>query len=249
MPVLLLLILAVDSRLAAGFIAWRYPRVASAPAASPAGAARSVGEAVGRHGRLRAIRAARLDPAAATGLALTAALVVVIAGGLLLGVLAYLVRSNGHLIGVDNGVAKWGNQHASAALDARPECDHPAREHLRDHRVLRRARCGRDDPGAQRLGHPVHRRRRWAVRSCSPRPSSTSPTGCVRRSTLPRRRSARRSRAATRRPRPRSTRWRLCCSDDGAAAPRGRSSPAWPSGSPSRSRRAASCSTCTGSLT
>jgi undecaprenyl-diphosphatase len=58
---------------------------------------------------------ARLDPAAATGLALTAALVVVIAGALLFGVLAYLVRSNGHLIGVDNGAAKWGNQQASAA--------------------------------------------------------------------------------------------------------------------------------------
>ena len=33
----------------------------------------------------------------------------------MLGVLAYLVRSNGHLIGIDNGVAKWGNRHASAA--------------------------------------------------------------------------------------------------------------------------------------
>ena len=33
---------------------------------------------------------------------------------MLLGVLAYLVRTNSHLIGVDNGVAKWGNRHASA---------------------------------------------------------------------------------------------------------------------------------------
>ena len=38
----------------------------------------------------------------------------VIGGGLLLGVLAYLVRTNSHLIGIDNSVAKWGNGHASA---------------------------------------------------------------------------------------------------------------------------------------
>jgi len=31
----------------------------------------------------------------------------------LLGVLAYLVRTNPHLIGIDNGVAKWANIHAS----------------------------------------------------------------------------------------------------------------------------------------
>ena len=28
--------------------------------------------------------------------------------------LAYLVRTNSHLIGLDNGVAKWGNRHATA---------------------------------------------------------------------------------------------------------------------------------------
>ena len=115
MPVLLLLILAVTAGTFAAVIAWRYPRAASKSVATPAGAARAVGETVGKHSRGRAIWAARRDPAAATGLALTAALVVVIAGGLLFGALAYLVRSNGHLIGVDNGAAKWGNQHASAA--------------------------------------------------------------------------------------------------------------------------------------
>ena len=76
--------------------------------------ARKVGETVGRHRALRRALEARLDPAAATGLALTLALLVVIGGGVLLGVLAYLVRSNAHLLGVDNGVAKWGNAHASA---------------------------------------------------------------------------------------------------------------------------------------
>ncbi len=115
MPLLLLLLIAIAAGSIVGLVAWRYPRAGKATAASPAGAARSVGETVGRHSRLRAMRDARLDPAAATGLALTLALLLAIGGGLLLGVLAYLVRSNSHLIGIDNGVAKWGNQHASAA--------------------------------------------------------------------------------------------------------------------------------------
>ena len=38
-----------------------------------------------------------------------------IGGGLLLAVLAYLVRSNSFLTGIDNGVAKWGHRHASAS--------------------------------------------------------------------------------------------------------------------------------------
>jgi len=45
---------------------------------------------------------------------LTVALVVAIGGGVLFGALAYLVRTNSHLIELDNGVAKWGNRHASA---------------------------------------------------------------------------------------------------------------------------------------
>jgi undecaprenyl-diphosphatase len=56
---------------------------------------------------------ARLDPATATGLWLTIALALVIGGGVLLGTLAYLVRTSSHLIGLDNGVAKWGHAHAT----------------------------------------------------------------------------------------------------------------------------------------
>ena len=57
---------------------------------------------------------ARLDPTAATGLALTVALGFAICGGVLLGLLAYLVRTNELLAGVDNGVARWGARHASS---------------------------------------------------------------------------------------------------------------------------------------
>ena len=113
MPFLLLLLLAVAVGFVVGLIAWRYPRNAGPSPAPAFDAARKVGETVGKHPRLRAVLDARLDPATATGLALTLALVFAIGGGVLLGVLAYLVRTNPHLIGIDNGVAKWANIHAS----------------------------------------------------------------------------------------------------------------------------------------
>jgi membrane-associated phospholipid phosphatase len=113
MPLLLLLLLALAVGSVVGLIAWRYPRNARPSPAPALEAARKVGETVGRHPSLRAFLDARLDPATATGLALTLALVFAIGGGVLLGVLAYLVRTNPHLIGIDNGVAKWANIHAS----------------------------------------------------------------------------------------------------------------------------------------
>ena len=113
MPLLLLLILALVAGLAIGLLAWRFPRaVASPPTAVES--ARKIGETIGRHRSLRRVLRARLDPAAATGLALTLAMIVVIGGGVVFGLLAYLVRSNAHLRVIDNGVAKWGNAHASA---------------------------------------------------------------------------------------------------------------------------------------
>jgi membrane-associated phospholipid phosphatase len=114
MPLLALLILALTVGGAVGLITWRYPRTPTSSPTPTLDTARKVGEAVAAHPSLRAIMAARLDPATVTGLALTLALVFTIGGGLLLGVLAYLVRTNSHLIGIDNSVARWGNRHASA---------------------------------------------------------------------------------------------------------------------------------------
>ncbi|MGN6587842.1 MAG: phosphatase PAP2 family protein [Solirubrobacterales bacterium] len=76
--------------------------------------AREAGEhATGPAGR-RAVRAARLDPEKATGLALTLALLVVFIGGVVLALLAVVVRSTDVLAGIDSSVAEWGNRHASA---------------------------------------------------------------------------------------------------------------------------------------
>jgi undecaprenyl-diphosphatase len=115
MPLLLVFVLAAIAGVTVGLDVWRYPRVA-APSPAPAlDTARKVGEAVAKSPKLRATLDARLDPETATGLALTLALILAIGGGLLLGVLAYLIRTNSHLIGIDNGIAKWGNRHATAA--------------------------------------------------------------------------------------------------------------------------------------
>lgn len=112
MPFLLLLLISVLAGLGAAFLARRYPGSAGAPAVVEV--AREAGEhATGPAGR-RAARAARLDPEKATGLALTLALLVVLAGGVLLALLAVVVRSTDLLAGIDSSVAEWGNRHASA---------------------------------------------------------------------------------------------------------------------------------------
>ena len=55
----------------------------------------------------------RLDPASATGLALTIALVVAIGGGLVLGLLAYLMRTNAQLVSIDKSVGQWQVDHGT----------------------------------------------------------------------------------------------------------------------------------------
>ena len=113
MLLLVLLILVLSVGVVAAAVTWRYPRPASATPSSTIEAALEVGESVRRHRRLRALLAARLDPEAATGLALTVAMIVAVAGGVLFAVLAYLIRTNAHLLGIDNGVATWGHRHAT----------------------------------------------------------------------------------------------------------------------------------------
>lgn len=59
--------------------------------------------------------AARLDPEVATGLALTLALVVIVAGGLVLAVLTFLVRDAQGGVGLDTGAADWAMHNRTAA--------------------------------------------------------------------------------------------------------------------------------------
>ena len=114
MPLILLLILSLAAGVTAFLAARLYPSSSvKAPTASLA-VAEAVGQSVAQHSSLRSRLNRRLDPVAATGLALTIALVVVIGGGFMLAILAYLVRSNSSLVHLDRSVAKWGDVHAGA---------------------------------------------------------------------------------------------------------------------------------------
>ena len=103
----------------AGFLAFLaarwYARSAVTPERPAEEAARAVGEAVKPHRALRRHLSRRLDREVASGFLLTLALVATLVGGVLLGVLAVLVRRVASLQHVDNWVAAWGHQHRSAA--------------------------------------------------------------------------------------------------------------------------------------
>jgi membrane-associated phospholipid phosphatase len=114
MPFLLLVLIAVVVAVCTALIAMRVPDVTGLTSVPTATTAHAVGHAVARRPGLRAIVSARLDPVSLTGLALTIALAIVIAGGLLLGVLAYLIRANAGLGRIDDSVARWGDEHATA---------------------------------------------------------------------------------------------------------------------------------------
>lgn len=106
--------IALPAGLFVAIVTLNYPWPASRAARPSLVPAQAVGEAVAKHRSVRSSLSRRFDPAAATGLALTLALLFVIGGGVLFGALAYLVRGNAHLLSIDNSVAKWGNRHATA---------------------------------------------------------------------------------------------------------------------------------------
>jgi undecaprenyl-diphosphatase len=111
MPLLVLLLVALAVGSLVAFAAWHYPTPITSPQASVA-AAQAVGREIGHHTRLRRFIKNRLNPEVATGLALTIALGLVVLGGIVLGFLAYLVRTNSALLDLDASVAQWGADHA-----------------------------------------------------------------------------------------------------------------------------------------
>jgi undecaprenyl-diphosphatase len=79
-------------------------------------AARDLGQAANEHRTLRRALRSRLDPATATGLMLCAALAFILASGILIGVLALLVRENSGLLSIDRSVAAWSHDHSSGLV-------------------------------------------------------------------------------------------------------------------------------------
>ena len=79
-------------------------------------AARDLGHAASEHRTLRRSLLVRLDPATATGLMLCAALAFIGASGILVGVLALLVREDSGLLSIDRSAAAWSHDHASSLV-------------------------------------------------------------------------------------------------------------------------------------
>ncbi len=104
--------------LVAGSLAFLAARRYSGSEAVPDQPAREVARAVGSAVRpsrgLRRLVTARLDRSVATGLLLTLALGATLLGGIVLGVLAVLIRRVASIQHVDNYVADWGYRHRSA---------------------------------------------------------------------------------------------------------------------------------------
>ena len=113
MPLLVLVVVAVFAGSLVGFLAWHYPSPGPARPAPTIAAAKAVGREIGHHSRLRRTLKARVNSEVATGLALTIALGLVLLGGLLLALSAYLVRTNSQLVDLDASVAQWGADHAT----------------------------------------------------------------------------------------------------------------------------------------
>jgi len=117
MPALVLIVVAVVSGVLAWAVARRYPYdVPGSATAEPVTAA--IRRSAGHHRALRRWLRARRDPRVATGLLLTLAAAVVVGAGLVIGVLAYLVRGHDALRHIDNGAARWGREHSTEVSDA-----------------------------------------------------------------------------------------------------------------------------------
>jgi membrane-associated phospholipid phosphatase len=112
MPFFALIGIALLAGTLVAYAGSRYPTpvVGQAPAE---GAAEHLETEMVRHPWLLRLVRDRLDPATATGLALTLALGLTIIGGLLVGSLAYLMRSSERLVDVDNEVGQWGVDNAT----------------------------------------------------------------------------------------------------------------------------------------
>ncbi len=116
MTFLILLAIAAAAGVLAGAVAWRYPY--AAPGVTTAPVVHAAAETAAQHARLRRWARDRRNPKMATGLAMTIALAVIIGGGVVLGIFAYLVRSNATVREIDASAAQWANENATGFTDA-----------------------------------------------------------------------------------------------------------------------------------
>ncbi len=96
------------------FAARRYPGIDPTSTAPATEVAHHVETELRDHPALRERVGNRIDPATQTGILLLVALVVVVIGGLVLGSLGLLIRSNSNLLRIDHSIAPWGEQHMTS---------------------------------------------------------------------------------------------------------------------------------------
>ena len=110
LPLLLLVTVSVGVGVAAGIAIRAWPQ------ADPARSATAVVEdQLIRWRRLRRFIRSRLDPATATGLALTVALLAVVIAGVGIGIVVYMIRTNSGVVRIDQTVARWAATHTGTA--------------------------------------------------------------------------------------------------------------------------------------
>jgi undecaprenyl-diphosphatase len=110
MPFVLLLLVALTVGSLVTVLAAHYPHTAGVSQPSDR-AAQRIGHTIAEHRGLRRLLHSRLDPATATGLALSLALVVILVAGLVMAALTYLIRSSAVLADVDRNIGQWGVDH------------------------------------------------------------------------------------------------------------------------------------------
>ena len=247
MPLLVLSLVALAGGSLVTLLALRYPTPVIGQEPSGAAAEMVAEEAVKRPW-LRRMLARRVDPRTATGFALTLALGLAIAGGLVVGMLAYLTRSSGTLVAVDNGAGEWGLDHSTSWSTHVIQL---VTDLGGTWFVLAVALvvCVAEYVRVPNRWIPVFLLTVLLGEVALVNAIKGSSTGSGRRSTRLRRRSAPPSRAVTLRRPPRSTPPSRSCWPGDEARGRGRFWPGRPSPSRSALRPAACCSASTGCRT
>lgn len=89
------------------------------PQADPArSATESIGEHLGSRRGVRRFLRSRMDPATATGLALTVALLGIVLAGAVVGVFVWMIRREVGFVNVDLAVERWAEAHATTSSDS-----------------------------------------------------------------------------------------------------------------------------------
>ena len=111
----MVLLLVVLVSVAAG--AGAFALIRRWPQADPAlGATATIGKDLSQHAPRRFLRS-RMDPATATGLALTVALIGIVIAGIVVGVLAWMVRRDVGLVDIDHAIELWADRNATTFTD------------------------------------------------------------------------------------------------------------------------------------